>query len=167
MITERRSPLVDGTTMRDVLGHFRSGVAVVTALAPGGPVGFPCRSFASLSRSPPLVSFAPARTSSTWPKVRDARRFCVNVLAEDQDELSNAFARSGTDKFAGVVYRSSPQGNPVLGGIVAWVDCELCAEYDGGDHTVIDLGAGPGRSPLRFHRGGYGLQTATRTEEVS
>jgi flavin reductase (DIM6/NTAB) family NADH-FMN oxidoreductase RutF len=118
------------------------------------------------------VSFAPARTSSTWPKVRDARRFCVNVLADDQNDLSNAFARSGTDKFAGVQWRPSLQGAPVLGGVVAWIDCELWAEYDGGDHTmvaasVVDLGADTARTPLLFHRGAYGLQSAIRVEEAS
>lgn len=169
-MTIPQPPLIGVTSMRDVLGHFCSGVTVITALGRDGPVGFTCQSFASLSLNPPLVSFAPARTSSSWPKVRAARRFCVNVLADDQDELSNAFARSGTDKFAGVQWRPSPQGAPVLGGILAWIDCELWTEYDGGDHTmvaatVIDLGADPSRAPLLFHRGAYGLQSITRVEE--
>lgn len=168
----KQPSLVDAASMRDVLGHFCSGVTVITAIAPDGPVGFTCQSFASLSLDPPLVSFAPARTSSSWPKVRAARRFCVNVLADDQDEVSTAFARSGTDKFAGVAWRPSLQGAPVLDGVVAWIECELWAEYDGGDHTlvaasVIDLGADTARTPLLFHRGGYGLQSATGAEETS
>jgi len=157
--------VVDPRVMRDVLGHFVSGVTVVTATGADGPVGFTCQSFSSLSLDPPLVAFAPARTSTTWPRLREARRFCVNVLAEEQDELSRQFARSGTDKFAGVSWMPSPHGSPVLDGVVAWIDSELWAEYEGGDHTIVvarvlDLGADGSRTPLLFHRGGYGLQAA-------
>ena len=153
---------VDPQVMRDVLGHFASGVTVVTARTGEGPIGFTCQSFSSLSLDPPLVALAPARTSTTWPRLRDIGRFCVNVLAEDQSGLSAAFARSGTDKFAGVPWRSSRHGSPVLDGVVAWIDCTLWAEYDGGDHTIVaarvlDLAADPGRRPLLFHRGRYGL----------
>jgi flavin reductase (DIM6/NTAB) family NADH-FMN oxidoreductase RutF len=99
--------------------------------------------------------------------LRALGRFCVNVLAEDQSALSARFARSGTDKFAGVPWRRSPQGSPVLDGVVAWIDCRLWAEYDGGDHTlvaarVLDLGADPSRRPLLFHRGSYGLLEGLR-----
>ena len=154
--------VVDPRTMRDVLGHFASGVTVVTAQGEEGPIGFTCQSFSSLSLDPPLVVIALARTSRTWPRLRELGRFCVNVLAEDQTDLSVAFARSGADKFAGVPWRPSRTGQPVLQGVVAWIDCELWAEYDGGDHTlvaarVLDLGADPGRRPLLFHRGAYGL----------
>jgi 3-hydroxy-9,10-secoandrosta-1,3,5(10)-triene-9,17-dione monooxygenase reductase component len=161
---------VDPRTMRDVLGHFASGVTVVTAQGDdGGPIGFTCQSFSSLSLDPPLVVIAPARTSRTWPRLRALGRFCVNVLAEDQTALSTRFARSTADKFAGVSWRPSSQGQPVLDDVVAWIDCELWAEYDGGDHTlvvarVLDLGANPARRPLLFHRGTYGLLDVTRTD---
>ena len=163
-MTEPRE-IVDPRVMRDVLGHFASGITVVTAQGPDGPVGFTCQSFTSLSLEPPLVSFAPARTSTTWPRLRDIGRFCVNVLADDQDGLSGQFARSGTDKFAGVGWTPSAHGSPVLEGVVAWIDCELYAEHDGGDHTIVvgrvlDLGATAERMPLVFHRGAYGLQAA-------
>ncbi len=153
--------VIDSRVMRDGLGHFASGVTVVTAAGPDGPLGFTCQSFSSLSLDPPLVAIAPARTSTTWPRLRDVGRFCVNVLAEDQSDLSAAFARSGVDKFAGVPWRPSPHGSPVLDGVVAWIDCTLWAEYDGGDHTIVaarvlDLGADPDRRPLLFHRGAYG-----------
>ena len=161
--------IVDPRLLRDVLGHFASGVTVVTAVTADGPIGFTCQSFSSLSLHPPLVVIAPARTSRTWPRLRDLGRFCVNVLAEDQVELSARFARSAVDKFAGVSWRPSPSGQPVLDDVVAWIDCELWAEYDGGDHTlvaarVLDLGADPGRRPLLFHRGAYGLLEAPRAE---
>ena len=157
--------IVDPRELRDVLGHFASGVTVLTADTAEGPIGFTCQSFSSLSLDPPLVAFAPARTSTTWPRLRDAQRFCVNVLAEEQSGLSRQFARSGTDKYAGVDWAPSPHGSPVLDGVVAWIDSELWAEYDGGDHTivvarVVDLGADASRTPLLFHRGAYGLQAA-------
>jgi 3-hydroxy-9,10-secoandrosta-1,3,5(10)-triene-9,17-dione monooxygenase reductase component len=161
------APAVDPRLLRDVLGHFASGVTVVTADTAEGPIGFTCQSFSSLSLDPPLVVFAPARSSRTWPRLREIGHFCVNVLAEDQPDVSAAFARSGVDKFAGVRWRPSPQGAPVLEGVVAWIDCRLWAEYDGGDHTlvaarVLDLGADPDRRPLLFHRGAYGLQEDAR-----
>ena len=154
--------IVDPQVMREVLGHFASGVTVVTAVTEDGPAGFTCQSFSSLSLDPPLVAFAPARTSRTWPKLRAIGRFCVNVLAEGQDDVSQNFARSGADKFAGVPWSPSAHGSPVLDGVVAWIDGELWAEYDGGDHSIVvarvlDLGADPDRRPLLFHRGAYGL----------
>ncbi len=160
---------IDPATMRDVLGHFASGVVVVTAAGPAGPLGFTCQSFASLSLEPPLVSFAPARTSSTWPRIREVGAFCVNVLAADQQHLSAAFARSGADKFAGVGSHAGPHGAPVLHGACAWIACALWREYDGGDHTVVvgrvhDLAADASRVPLLFHRGRYGLDTGSEEE---
>jgi flavin reductase (DIM6/NTAB) family NADH-FMN oxidoreductase RutF len=149
--------------MRDVLGHFVSGIVVITANGPEGPLGFTCQSFASLSLDPPLVSFAPARTSTTWRRIREIGAFCVNVLAADHQEVSAGFARSGVDKFEGVAWRPAPSsGAPVLNGVSAWVDCTLWAEYDGGDHTiavgrVADLGADASRLPLLFYRGRYGV----------
>lgn len=150
--------------MRDVLGHFVSGVVVITAHGPGGPVGFTCQSFASLSLEPPLVSFCPARSSSTWPKIRDIGRFCINILAADHQHHSAGFARSGVDKFGGVSWAPAPTGSPILDGVSAWIDCTLENEYDGGDHSIVvgrvhDLGADPSRLPLLFYRGSYGLES--------
>jgi flavin reductase (DIM6/NTAB) family NADH-FMN oxidoreductase RutF len=154
--------IVDPRVMREVLGHFASGVTVVTALTGEGAIGFTCQSFSSLSLDPPLVAFAPSRTSQTWPRLREIGRFCVNVLAEGQEDVSQNFARPDVDRFAGVRWTPSPHGHPVLEGVVAWIDAELWAEYDGGDHTIVvarvlDLGAHPERRPLLFHRGTYGL----------
>jgi 3-hydroxy-9,10-secoandrosta-1,3,5(10)-triene-9,17-dione monooxygenase reductase component len=159
---EEVPPVVDQQAMRNVLGHFASGVTVVTAVTDAGPTGFTCQSFSSLSLDPPLIAFAPAKTSRTWPALRAIGQFCVNVLAEGQDDVSQNFARSGADKFAGVPWTPSSHGSPVLDDVVAWLDGELWAEYDGGDHTIVvarvlDLGADPERRPLLFHRGTYGL----------
>ena len=154
---------VDAVTFRRVVGHFGSGVTVITAVVGGEPVGFTCQSFASLSLDPPMVMFAPSRSSASWLKVRQAGTFCVNVLSDGHAELSDGFARSGTDKFAGVRWRPSRYGAPVLGGVAAFIDCRIWAEYDGGDHvivaaSVLDLAADSTRRPLVFYRGRYGVQ---------
>jgi 3-hydroxy-9,10-secoandrosta-1,3,5(10)-triene-9,17-dione monooxygenase reductase component len=161
MTSLRTEAPLDGTRMREVLGHFASGVVVVTAAATDGPLGFTCQSFSSLSLDPPLISLAPARTSSTWPRIRAVGAFCVNVLADDHEHHSVRFARSGVDRFAGVSWTPGPDGAPILDGVAAWVAATLEHEYDGGDHTIAvgrvrALGADAGRAPLLFHRGRYG-----------
>ncbi|NMH96629.1 flavin reductase family protein [Pseudonocardia acidicola] len=154
--------------MRAVLGQFASGVVVVTAMSADGPVGFTCQSFSSLSLDPPLISFSPSRTSTTWPRIHTVGRFCVNVLAADHERISVAFARSGTDKFTGVVWSAAESGAPTLDGVAAWIDCSLEHEYPGGDHTIVlgrvtALGSDETRDPLLFHRGSYGVGTAPST----
>jgi 3-hydroxy-9,10-secoandrosta-1,3,5(10)-triene-9,17-dione monooxygenase reductase component len=149
----------DPTTMRAVLGHFPSGVTIVTGAVDGVPAGFTCQSFSSLSLDPPLVLILPGRSSSSWPRIEATGRFCVNVLAQDQGALSTTFAMSGTDKFAGVDWRPSALGSPILAGATAWIDCTLHASHDGGDHLIVvgavhDLAAGEA-PPLVFHRGAY------------
>src|SRR4051794_21611622 len=145
--------------MREVLGTFATGVVIVTALG-AGPLGFTCQSFVSVSLEPPLVSFNPARTSTTWPLIREVGKFCVNVLAHDQHELSELFALPGADRFAAVTWAASPLGAPVLDGVSAWIDCELAAEHDAGDHTIVlgavrNLEADPARFPLIYYRSRY------------
>ena len=146
--------------LRHILGHFASGLTVITAATKHGPAGFTCQSFSSLSLEPALVTFSPARSSSTWPLLRPAGRFTVNILPAEHQHLAAQFARSGTDKFAGVDHSPSPLGNPVLDQALAWVDCELHEEYDGGDHTIVvgavrALSARADAEPLLFFKGDY------------
>src|SRR5438093_9876778 len=94
-------------------------------------------SFTSVSLDPPLVAFFPDRKSSSWPRIEQAGRFCVNVLASDQQELCNRFAAKGADKFEGLSYRLSANGSPVLEDVVAWIDCNLYAVSDDGDHYTV------------------------------
>ena len=153
-------PPVTPSQLRTVLGHFATGLTIITATTPDGPAGFTCQSFASLSLDPALVTFSPARTSSTWPLLRAAGNFTVNILPAEHEHLSGQFARSGSDKFAGVGYTASPLGNPVLDQALAWVDCELHQEYDGGDHTIVvaavrALAAREAAEPLIFYKGAY------------
>ena len=110
---------------RSVLGYFATGLTIVTALTPESPVGFTCQSFSSLSLDPPLVTICPSRTSSTWPRIAPQGRFCVNVLAASQEWLSNRFATSGIDKYADLDWTTSPNGDPVLEGSLAWLDCRV------------------------------------------
>ncbi|MDP9887785.1 flavin reductase family protein [Pseudarthrobacter enclensis] len=150
--------------LRDIFGTFASGLTVITSSTPDGPAGFTCQSFASLSLDPALVTFSPARSSTTWPALRKAGSFTVNILPSEHRHLAGQFARSGSDKFAGVSHTSSPLGNPVLDDALAWLDCELHAEYDGGDHTIVvaavrHLDARHDGQPLLFFRGRYAALT--------
>ncbi|MFP3991767.1 flavin reductase family protein [Streptomyces sp. E11-3] len=151
---------VDAAEFRRVLGHFATGVTVITA---SGPAGFACQSFSSLSLDPPLVAFMVARTSTTWPRIARAGAFCVNILGAEQGELCRGFAVSGADKFAGVAYDAAPvSGAPRLAGAPAWIDCTIHAVHTGGDHLIVvgrvdALGAADGAgSPLLFHQGRFG-----------
>jgi 3-hydroxy-9,10-secoandrosta-1,3,5(10)-triene-9,17-dione monooxygenase reductase component len=154
-------PDVDAAVMRHALSHFGSGLTVITGHTDDGPVGFTCQSFFSLSLDPPLVTFAPSRTSTTWPVIRPLTSFVINILADHQDAHSNSFAQSGSDKFAGVDWSLSRFGAPVLSDALATLDCRLWAEYDGGDHTlvaaeVLDLKVDGERAPLLYYKGRYG-----------
>ncbi|GGO86798.1 flavin reductase family protein [Wenjunlia tyrosinilytica] len=159
-----RTPL-DPAEFRRVMGHFPTGVAVVTAPAAegeSGPAGFACQSFSSLSLQPPLVSFQVARTSATWPRIARSGVFCANVLSSRQGELCRAFAVSGADKFAGVDWDpAAVTGSPRLRGCLAWVDCTIQAVHTGGDHLIVvgrveDLDAAGG-DPLLYFRGSFHL----------
>lgn len=159
--------------LRDIFGTFATGLTVITSATDNGPAGFTCQSFASLSLEPALVTFSPARTSSTWPALRTAGSFTVNILPAEHQHLAGQFARSGADKFAGVSHTASPLGNPVLDDALAWIDCELHAEYDGGDHTIVvaavrHLSARQDAEPLLFFKGRYaGISAAERLLEVA
>jgi 3-hydroxy-9,10-secoandrosta-1,3,5(10)-triene-9,17-dione monooxygenase reductase component len=123
---------------RDVLGRFASGVTVVTSISDGEPVGMTCQSFSSVSLSPPLVLFCPAKTSRAWPRIQRSGKFCVNLLAHDQAELTNLMPTKGLDKFASVDWTESPDtGSPLLDGILGFVDCTIHAVYEAGDHYIV------------------------------
>ncbi|MEE6164174.1 MULTISPECIES: flavin reductase family protein [unclassified Mycolicibacterium] len=160
----------DGARFRDVLAHLPTGVTIITAHTPEGPTGMAANSFTSVSLDPPLVLFCPAKSSSTWPLVRTAGMFCVNVMAGHHKELVRQFARKGAERFAGVSYQTHEEG-PVLNEAVAWLTCRIHAEHDAGDHTIVvaevtRLDARPESEPLVFLRGRYGLFQEVVTREV-
>ncbi|MDQ6526052.1 flavin reductase family protein [Nocardioides sp. LHD-245] len=123
---------------RDVLGCFASGIAVITTMSDGEPVGLTCQSFSSVSLDPPLVTFIPARSSRAWPLIQRAGRFCVNILAADQEHVSGQMATKGVDKFAGIDWTpAKATGSPVIAGTLAHLDCTIHAVYEGGDHFIV------------------------------
>lgn len=144
---------------RDALGRFATGVTVVTTLGPQGPVGVTANSFAALSLDPPLVLWAPAKTSRRCSVFVEARAFAVHVLAEDQLALSRHFTQPD-DHFAGLPTSTSPEGTPLLEGTLARFECLHEAAHDAGDHVIV-IGRvlrarfRKGR-PLVFSQGAYG-----------
>ena len=151
----------DEGRFRQVLGHFTTGVTVVTAAGIDGPVGLAVGSFASVSLEPPMVGFFPDKSSSSWPKIEESGHFCVNVLAEAQEDVCRRFASKGDDKFRGLGWHTASSGAPVLDGILAWIDCDIAQVSEAGDHyfvlgAVRDLAVAHDGAPLLFFRGGYG-----------
>lgn len=146
---------------RRVLGHFPSGVTVITAEGADGPVGLAVSSFSAVSLEPALVGFYVAQTSRSWAAIDAAGSFCVNVLAAEQETVSRRFASSDEDRFAGLGWEALGSGAPRLDGVVAWLECRLHAVHPAGDHLcvlgeVISLDAVTRHEPLIYHRGGYG-----------
>lgn len=161
-VGEEPTRQVDGERFRRVLGSYPTGVTVVTAIAGDGvPAGMAVGSFTSVSLDPPLVAFLPDKSSTSFPKIRTASSFCVNVLAADQEDICRAFATRGGDKFAGVRWTPTGSGAPRLDGVAAWIDCEFESIQETGDHYFVlgrvrDLDSHGERLPLVFFQGGYG-----------
>lgn len=150
----------DSAAFRAVLGHFATGITIITAMDGDEPVGLAANSFTSVSLDPPLVLFCAAKTSSTWPRIQRAGHFTVNVLDEHQEQLCQLFATPGADRFGQTSWRIGTQG-PVLDDVHAFLDCTLEAEHDAGDHVivvgrVVDLGLQADAGPLLFYQGRYG-----------
>lgn len=153
--------VLDPRRIRDVMGNFCTGVTVITGLDGDDPLGFACQSFASVSLDPPLISFCPARTSTTWPKIRRVGKLAVNVLSESQRTLCAAFGASGGNKFRGVRWTPGDNGAPAIEGAIARVEATVETEHDAGDHTIVlcrvtGLTSLHPDSPLLFFRGTYG-----------
>lgn len=128
---------IDQAAFREVLGHFCTGVVVITGLLDGEPVGMTCQSFSSVSLDPPLVMFCPAKASTTWPSLRRAGRFAVNVLSAYQAQLSRDFAVSGGRKFDGKTWQPGITGAPLIVDAIAYVECIVAQVYDAGDHEIV------------------------------
>jgi flavin reductase (DIM6/NTAB) family NADH-FMN oxidoreductase RutF len=156
--------MIDTSEFRRVIGHFATGVTVVTTLRDdGGPCGLTASAVASLSLDPTMLLVCIEKGSDTHDCIRTSGCFVVNVLGEGKGEtLARRFADSDADgakKFTGVAYRAERTGAPVLDDALAWMDCTLASGIEGGDHTVFmgevmaaDSGEG---TPLLYYRGGY------------
>lgn len=150
---------VDHGEFRTVLGHFASGIVLITGRHNGHPAGLTCQSFFSLSLDPPLVAIAPGKSSTSWPRASSTGNICVNVLTADQEALARTFSQSGRDKFAGVGWSPAANGAPRLHGALAWIDCAIDEVHEHGDHYLVvarveEVKSNPG-SPLLFYRGGF------------
>ena len=154
---------VSSTEFRHAIGHFATGVTVVTSVSlDGEPVGTTASAVSSLSLDPPLILVCFDRASQTLHAVLSHGAFAVNVLSAGQQHLSANFARRGlAAAWDGVVHRRGPTGSPRLDGVVASLECTVEHRLDGGDHEIVvgrvrDVETSPGdRAPLVFWRGGY------------
>jgi len=159
-MTDSNEAEFDARNLRSAFGHFATGVTVVTTLdASGTPCGFTANSFTSVSIDPPLLLVNIARSAFGCDAFTEARGFAVNILAANQRDLSNRFARAGTDKFANQKWQTAVTGSPIIDEVVAWFDCEHFEQVDAGDHIIL-IGrvlqfAYNTHAPLGFCRGAY------------
>jgi len=155
---------IDPQRFRQALGHFASGVTVITSQLEGDPIGFTCSAFYSVSMNPPLVSFSVKSSSYSYPLIRQAGRFAVNILSADQADVSWLFAQQGADKWSVVKWQVSPLGNPFIADSLHWLDCAIHAEHAAGDHLIVigevnalgSSGEGAAAQPLLYFQGRYG-----------
>ncbi len=152
--------MIDPRAFRNALGHFATGVTVVTTRdAAGEPVGVTVNSFSSLSLDPPLILWSLAKKSYSLAAFETHPAFAVHVLASDQQEVSDRFARAGADKFGGVALGDGFQGVPLLPHCAAVFQCSVEHRYDGGDHVImvgrVQRFSTAERPPLLFYRGRY------------
>lgn len=156
------APGLDARRFRDALGHYASGLTVISGISEGEPVGFTCQSFYSVSLEPPLVSFCVSNGSRSWPLLRRSGAFSINVLASDHEAVANAFARSSGDRWAGIEWSPSAAGNPLIDSALMWFDCTLYAEHIAGDHTIVigevqTISEPKTMAPLLYFKGNYRL----------
>ena len=154
--------MVDQRRLRNALGEFGTGVVIVTANAgTDSPVAMTMNSFSAVSLDPPLVLFSIGRTAHSLQAYRASTHFAINVLASDQEPLSNKFARPLSDKWSDVAYDEGLGGVRLLKGAVAHFECTPHAEFDGGDHIIFVVRVerfsvrSGSPDPLLFHRGRY------------
>ncbi|HUY28218.1 MAG TPA: flavin reductase family protein [Candidatus Binataceae bacterium] len=151
---------IEKNELRRVMGHFATGVTVITSMRTSGEMhGLTANAFSSVSLVPPLLLICVDKKAESYPCFDESKVFTVNVLASDQEGLSRKFAVSGGNKFEGVSYRVGANGAPILDGTLAYLECKLAGSMDAGDHTVylgeIEQAEAREAKPLLFFRGGY------------
>ena len=152
----------DPRELRNALGRFATGIAVVMAQDAEGPLGVTVNSFSAVSLDPPLILFCMARSLHSLGRMEQVRAYSVNILLEHQKDVSNRFARAGEDKFSGTAWEVGPCGAPRLVPAHAVFECVPYAHYDGGDHVifvgrVVHMHAEGEGDPLLYYRGSYRL----------
>jgi flavin reductase (DIM6/NTAB) family NADH-FMN oxidoreductase RutF len=152
---------LDISHYKEVVGHYVTGVVVITAHTAEGPVGFTCQTFSSLSLDPILISFAAKSAGRSWLRIRGAEAVGFNMLAADQVDVARVFATSGIDKFADVHWNTAPHGSPLLEGAIAHLEGRILSVATHGDHdfavVAIDFVQADAGSPLLYYRGDFGL----------
>jgi flavin reductase (DIM6/NTAB) family NADH-FMN oxidoreductase RutF len=159
-MTVAMDPAFDVRSFRRALGHFPTGVCVVTSQVDGARIGMTVSSFNSLSLEPPLVLFSIDAGATSLPLWRKAEGYAINVLAENQKDLSDRFAKSGSNKWEGTTYAEGLFGAPALPGVAAVLECAAWATHAGGDHVLFiaevkRFRTSSGRRPLVFSKGRY------------
>lgn len=151
---------IEAQELRRVMGHFATGVTVITTVDKSGvPNGLTANAFMSLSLNPPLVLISVDKGATCYSCFELQNGFTVNFLSEDQEEISRRFATKGADKFAGLSWHPGSNGAAVIDGALGFVECKITQCHDGGDHSIIvgeivNAGAS-GERPLLFFRGKY------------
>lgn len=144
---------------RDALGRFGTGVTVVTCMTPTGPLGITANSFSSVSLNPPLVLWAPAKSSSRYPFFMAADHFAIHVMGTAHFDLCEGFARSG-DAFDRTDWTTNASGVPLIEDCLARFECRQVSTHDGGDHAIVvarvERALARDGAPLLFHGGRYG-----------
>ncbi|QIL73246.1 flavin reductase [Diaphorobacter sp. HDW4B] len=162
----------DPKDFRRALGMFGTGVTIVTTRADNGePVGITANSFNSVSLEPPMVLWSLAKNARSLPVFQNAQTWNVHILSNEQEALSNRFARAGEDKFSGLPLDSQDSHAPLLQDCSARFQCKTAFQYDGGDH-IIFVGKVTGydatpRPPLLYVTGGYALASRKSGEIAS
>ena len=153
---------MEDRAFRRALGEFATGVAVVTARGRGEElIGMTMSSFNSVSIDPPLVLFCVDRKARSLPAMLEARGFAINVLARDQEGISNQFARALSDKWTQIKTSVGHAEAPLISGALAHFECAPFANYDGGDHVIFVVrvlrhtSRSEAAAPLIFFRGRY------------
>ena len=151
---------IDPGELRKALGTFMTGVTVITTVdESGSPRGFTANSFTSVSLDPPLILVCIAHDAYSYPVYSATERFGVNILADDQRQVSGVFAGKAPDKFDHVSWRQESTGSPIIDGAVAWLDCQVHDRVEAGDHMVligrvVNFGH-TAANPLGYCRGSY------------
>lgn len=152
---------VDQSEFRRVMGHFATGVTIITTHDGQGQLaGLTANAVASVSLNPPLVLVCVDKSAESYPALDASRVFAINILSEQQEAISRRFAKSGGDKFTGLGFRNGSTGAPILNDVIAHLDCEVRHAFDAGDHTIyvgeaIEISVDGEHEPLLYFRGGY------------
>jgi flavin reductase (DIM6/NTAB) family NADH-FMN oxidoreductase RutF len=151
---------MDSREIRNIMGHFATGVTIVTTRdSAGSPFGLTVNSFTSLSLNPPLVVVCIDKAAQCYSCFEESKVFAVNVLSEDQEELSSRFATKGIEKFGEIKWHRGENNVPLLDGSIGTIECKIVNSYEGGDHTIylgeiVSANATEDR-PLLFFKGKY------------